>query len=387
LSEIKIKNKYSAGESFLGTLIYAILLAYIPLCIFVDIGELAFEAYSIAAVALFAFALYKLTSSKRTLISFAIPAGILFLLGGSFVVFAVIVSLMSSVALLACLIYKASSFAARAFPIIITVAVYLLLSVIVGNFVAPVVCFAALPAALTLSVCLYRKTPRVSTVCCMSVAFLLPSVIVFSVWFFAFMGGTLSELEIIIENIRDAAAKAYAQGMISFKMAEDTPDTYAFAKDSMILLFNLLPALLITVSNITAYLLQSFTASMIAHGESDKETIVSLYMFKMSTGSAVVFFIFLILYAVFEDEARPDLAMAALNVVVILIPGLINTTLVTIKRLTYSKIASCFGVIIYVAAIMLLINIPEYSVMIAAIVGAAILILSAVRGSIMKSER
>ena len=93
--ETNKNNKYSSGESFLGTLIYAVLLAYIPMMLLCDIPELAVEAYSIACVALFAFSLYKLTTSKRALVSLIIPAGLLFLFGGSFVTFAVIVSFIS----------------------------------------------------------------------------------------------------------------------------------------------------------------------------------------------------------------------------------------------------------------------------------------------------
>ena len=380
-------NKYSAYQSFLGAVIYAVLLAYIPTLFLCDLSNIAFEAYSIAAVALFAFSLYKLTSSKRALISFIVPAGILLLLGGSFVVFAVIVSAISSIALLACLLYKADSLAARAFPIIVTVAVYLVISLASGSFELSAICFAALPAAITLALCLAAKTPRVSTVCRVSVALFAPLAILFAVWFFLFNGGDISRLLALIDQAKSFLTDMYAGGMIAIGMAEDTPETFTFAKSSVTLLFNLLPALVITALNIAAYILQSFTATMIATEDTDKETMISLYAFKMSTGSAVVFFVFLILYAVFFDEGRDDLAMAALNVVVILIPGLINTTLVTIKRLTFLKQASCFGVVIYIGAIMLLINKPEFSIIGASIIGAAILVISAARSVIMKAGR
>jgi hypothetical protein len=77
--------------------------------------------------------------------------------------------------------------------------------------------------------------------------------------------------------------------------------------------------------------------------------------------------------------------MAALNVVVILVPGLINTVLVTIKRLTFLRKASCLGVILYIGAIMLLINMPEYSIIGGSIIGASILVIGAARSAIMKA--
>ena len=384
--DLNKKDKYSSGESFLGAIIYAVLLAYVPTLLFCNIPELAVEAYSIAAVALFAFSLYKLTTSKRALVSLIIPAGILFLFGGSFVAFAVIVSFISSVALLACLIYKADSFAARALPILFTVAVYLVISIFSGSFIVAATCFAALPAAITLALCLFAKVPRVSTVCRVSIALLAPSLVLLLAWFLLSKNGDTEALVATVDYIKAGLADTYAESMIAIGMAEDTPETYTFAKSSVTLLFNLLPAVVITTLNIVAYMLQSFTATMVVSESSDKETVVSLYAFKMSTCSAVVFFAFLVLYAVLLEEGRDDLAMAALNVIVILVPGLINTTLVTIKRLTFLRKASCLGVILYVGAIMLLINIPEYSIIGGSIIGAAILVIGAARGAIMKAS-
>jgi cytochrome bd-type quinol oxidase subunit 2 len=163
-------------------------------------------------------------------------------------------------------------------------------------------------------------------------------------------------------------------------------DRSSLARQISSLTFNLSPAIVITALNLLSFMLHSFTASMITHGEKDQEKLIALYAFKMSTASAVIFLVFLVLYAMLADEGKAALSMAALNIVIILIPGLLYTTLMMLKRLTHQKKASCFGFILYLGAIALLVFLPQYSVIGGAIIGAAILIINDAKWSIIKNR-
>ena len=386
LNEQTYNNKYSAKALFFGSLAYALILAYFPVVLFSRLDAMATEAVSIVAIVLTAFAIVKLAGNARPLLSLITPAAIFFLFGGSFSLVAFVFSLIGSVTILACLIYKSSSFAAKVFPLLLTAAVYLGTALLVGGFILPLICFALLPAGLILAYCLSKEISRVGTVCRVSFGLLLPAAAALLAWVFIKHGGNFSVIPSVIENTRLSLTEKLGETLVQLEMLEISVDTDTMSDLAVSLFFNLLPAIVITTANLLAFMLQAFTANLLSVDENDKERLMTLYGFKMSTASAVVFLVFLILYAVFSYEAEPRLAMAAFNVTIILIPGLVYTALIWIKRLTHSPNASCFSVLIYFGAIMLLIRYTYYAAIGGAMIGAALLIIDAAKRAIAEHK-
>ncbi len=384
VKERSTNDKFSAKASFLGALAYAVLLAYIPIALFSNIEIMALEALSIAVIALCAFTIFKLAGNPRPILTFLTPFAIFFFFGGSFVLLALFAATLGAVPLFACLLYKANSAAARVFAFFMTFAVYLASSFVIGRFGAAALCLAFIPAAVILAVCLYKKSSRVLTICGVSAGLLLPPAILICVWLFAVHGGDVTVIVSVVDAAREALAKQLAWAIAQVMI--ETEFTLSLSSAVVSLLFNSLPAIVITVSNLLAFAFQSLAASVLTSPDDDRETVISLYQFKMSTASAAVFFIFLILSAVFSYEASNMLAMAATNVVVILTPGLVYTAMLTIKRLTLTKTPSCFGFLIYLGAIMLLIRIPEYAIIGGAMAGASAIIIDTAKRAIARSK-
>ena len=377
----RTNNIYSAKNVFFGSIAYILILAYFPLSLFVSFDEMAFETVSIIAMAITAFAVFKLASSARPLIALITPAAIFFFLGGSFLPVASIFSLLGSVALLACVIYRAPSFAARVFPLLLTAALYLGCAIYTENYLISLVCVAFLPTGLILAFCLSKGVSRVATICAVSFGLLLPLAALFLAWLFLKHGGNVSVIPSAIEHARTLFAGMVKESIEQLEMLEITSDITELSTVAVSLVFNLLPAIIISSVNLISFFIQSFTASIVSVTEKDKDKLDALNEFKMSTVSAVVFIGFLILYAVFSDEAEAMLATAALNVIIILVPGLLFTAFAWLKRRTQSPNSSCFGIMLYFGAIMLLIRYTSYAVMIGAIFGSTLLIFNAIKSA------
>ncbi len=394
LNNQSLNDKYSAKACFFGSLAYALLLAYFPIALFSSLDVMAFEGLSIVVIAITAFTVFKLAGNARPLIALITPAAIFFFIGGTFSLVALVFSIIGAVSLLACLMHKASSRAATVFPILLTVAVYLCASFVLGNFIVSLICLAFLPAAMILAVCLSKKVLRVGTICAVSIGLLLPMLALIIYWIFVWHKGNFAALPAAIDGMRDLLSALVEQFLEQFiaqveelGTLEVSINTSEISELTISLVFNLLPAIVITTANLLAFMLQAFTASMLSGSDEDRPRLISLYAFKMSTASAIIYLIFLVLYAMFADEAEYMLAMAALNLIIILTPGLLYTALITIRRLTHTPKASCFGVLIYIGIIMLLIRYPQFSIIGGAMLGATVLIIDAAKWSILKNKR
>lgn len=394
LNNQSLNDKYSAKACFFGSLAYALLLAYIPIALFSNLDVMAFEGLSIVVIAITAFTVFKLAGNARPLISLITPAAIFFFIGVTFALVALIFSIIGAVSLLACLIHKASSRAAAVFPILLTLAVYLCASFVLGNFIVSLVCFTFLPAAIILAVCLSKRVLRVGTICATSIGLLLPTVALLIYWIFIWHKGNIAALPAAIDGMRDLLSsileqllEQYIAQVEALEVIEISINAAEMSTLAVSLFFNLLPAIVITTANLLAFMLQSFTASILSGNEEDKPRLITLYAFKMSTASAIIYLVFLVLYAMFADEAEYMPAMAALNLIIILTPGLLYTALITIKRLTHTPKASCFGVLIYIGIIMLFIRYPQFSIIGGAMLGATVLIIDAAKWQILKSKR
>lgn len=389
-NKTQIKTTYSAKVGFLITLIYAALLAYMPLALFANLHYTLLEGASIAATVLCTLAIFKLSGEPRAMISFIILCVVFFFFGSSFLTCGLLSSMVGAVTIFACLLQKATGFAAKAIPFLVTAAVYIAVALALGSFLKSAIVFLFLPAAMILSHSLRHNVPRVPTICRVSFGLLLPFAAILAVWVLLHHEGDISVIPAAINSLRTSAtdliAKTYRSAFNEAGYPVSAVDAKTFADNIVSLVFNVIPAMVVISVSLLAFAFQSFAAAILSTGEKDEKKLVALYRFKMSTASAVLFLVFLILFAVFSEESEDMLAMVAMNLSLIFIPPLIYTTMISIRRLTVGKNTSCFGFLIYLGVIMLLFRAPEYSIMGVAIAGAALIIIDSIKTAIKKRQ-
>ena len=257
---------------------------------------------------------------------------------------------------------------------------YLLCAALFGNFLAPLTALLHLPAALVLTYCFSKKTDRISTICRTSCAILLSFTAVFAVSFILKHGADLEALRASIEEVRVAVTDFLANSLYTVyaqvpEMAMSMTDAFELSSTAVNTVFNLLPAIVIIISNIIAFFLQSTMTTILIQGETDKEKIRHLVAFDMSLISAIVFLAAFLVTAILSSEMSVW-SVTAENVAMILIPGLSFTALIALRQLIFSKKPSCFGAITYLLSIIVLFYIPAVMLSLYAFAGAVVIILN-----------
>lgn len=363
--------------------VYFIITLYLPIALsmalFSDIDPTILEGISVAATAAAVLGLYAIIKTARPVVSFAMTFGILLIFAGS-VICGISAAFIGSVYLLSYLLISNKKISNRFFILALAPVSYLLCAALLGNFLLSLTALLHIPAALVLTYCFSKKIDRISTICRTSCAILLSFGAALAVPFILRHGANLDLLRSSIASVRIAVTDLMADTLFTLysqvpEMAISMTDALELSGSVVNTVFNLLPAIVVIVSNIAAFFLQSTMTTILIQGQTDKEQIRHMVAFDMSLISAIVFLATFLVSAVLSSEMSVW-SVTAENIAMILIPGLVFTALIALRQLIFSKKPSCFGAIGYLLSIMVLFYIPAVMLSLYAVAGAVVIILN-----------
>lgn len=386
------KNIGTPATTIIAVIIYFILTLYPPIALFFIKSTLALEAFSAAAAVISVAAFYLLSRSGRRTVSLAITAGALFMLLGS-VMCGLIASFIGSVFILVYVILICKNPAYKALALSPAIVSYLLCAALLGSFTLSIAALLHIPAALVLAWCFAKGFDRVGTICRTSFFILLTGGAIAAIAFLSRYGASLDALKGLIDSARTTITDFIANAlftvyneigeMVSISMTDATEISRAAVNSA----FNLLPALLIVGANLISFSLHSILLTILAPMETDKEKLKRMIMFDMSTVSAAVFVLALIVSAIFSGEELSVWGVTAENIAIILIPGLAFTAIIALRRFIFSKSPSCLGAMSYFLVLALVFYLPAVTLILAALAGAVLIILNAVAAYRAKKKK
>ena len=144
--------------------------------------------------------------------------------------------------------------------------------------------------------------------------------------------------------------------------------------------FNLLPAIIIVICNVCAYVLHSLFMSVLFVTDEQRKESVDMLNFDMSIYSAIIYIAALVLSFVLGNGKAAMYGAVAQNLVLVLAPGLILVALAGMRALTARK-ASCLGSLLYFGIIFLLASLSPIAITVTALAGAILIIAANVAKS------
>ncbi len=357
---------------------YILACIYLPLSTLVGLGDWFAAASALGVCVLACVALSKIAGSFKPFVFYAITVAIFALLGGSFLPISLIVAFVSGTCVYAYLVNRWASPLVWIIPAIPPI----ICSLAVGKALGAALSLITLPAALLLAYAVRKKRSRVSAVCMISSGICAMLVLLIGIAVYKYTG------DISIAAIKSSieAARAYLTAVFESVMTEMTSligstmsliDTEAMPSLMVGVLFNLLPAIIITASNILAYIIHSLyiSANYSMSQEKHKEAIPML-TFDMSAVSAVVYIAALILSLTLTSGNAAIYGTAAQNILLILAPGLVMTALAGVHMLSMRKGPSCLGTLLYLALIFMIATLSPIVILAVALGGAILIIAS-----------
>ena len=378
----ELGRSISATEAILMALMSLLLCAFLPVSLFYNMQELLLEGVSVAAIGISILSLYRMVGKKRPFIPATITAvAAAFLIGAS--VTALIFSFIISICLITHVILFSDSTASKVMCAVSSAAAYLIGAILTGGFAVSTVAFLPLVAALALSFAMSRNLHKVSAICHMSAAMLILIFGVVVIRYVALHGTDLSIAKESIEAFRETLIDMTSKMLVavSDELPEIAKISATDAKEAATLsvneIFNLLPAIIITVSNIAAFFIHSMMMSTLFAEKAPSPTLRNMMLFDMSLISAIVFVGMSILGLILSGSEISVWFVTAENVVFILLPGMVLTSIMALKGLTATK-AGCAPSLMYFGVVFALLYIPSVMLPLAAVAGAVIIILNSI---------
>ena len=377
-SEIK---KTKAGLSALDILLicvsYTLAAVYIPLTTTFITNAIALSAIALGVCVISILVLARLARTFKAVIGYAIILGVLTLLGGSVTLMGYLAAFVLATSAFAFLILRCRSPFVYILPAVPLLVVVFATRSVIGTLIS----VSVVPAAILLALSVKNKLPRVSAICRISVGIRAMAAAIFAVTVYTAYG------ELTVEAVR-AFIEAFKTQfrimcmtvieelgtVIEQNISEDYVTKILDAAIDTI--FNLLPGIVITLSNVTAYIIHAAFITVCYPDEKHKEEIAPMLSFDMSLVSAIVY-ILAIIPALFLSTGKAAIAGAvAENVVLVLAPGLIITALTGIRSLMSKKGPSCLGTLVYFGIIFMLASLSPFAIVGVALAGAVLLILA-----------
>ena len=362
-------------QTALCCLFYALASVYIPVSLFVPMGEFASAALALGVCVLGIFVLALAARSFHAIITYAIIVGLFVILGGILAPIGLISAFISSACIFAFLIFKKKSPFAWGMPLIAVAISFLLFN----SVSAAILCVSALPCSLLLAYSANKQLGRVSAVCYVSAGICLSVVALFASAVYSTYGEiSIQSSKALIEAVREqltvllGSATEEIGSIIGYDLTStDIKNTIELTVSS---LFNLLPALIITFANIMAYVIHSLFLSINYVTIEEKKQAIPMLTFDMSIYSALIYIVSLVLSFVLVSENTAIYGTAAENLLLVLAPGLILTALAGIRALNAKKGPSCFGTLIYFAIIFMLVSLSPFAIIGVSLLGAILII-------------
>ena len=236
-----------------------------------------------------------------------------------------------------------------------------------------------LPASLLLLYAFKKRLARVSAVCHISTGICLAIFSVVALSIYSLYGSlSVESVRAFVEGIR-VYVVSEMQAIFADVVAELAIDVSGYIEMAVTMVLYVTPALIITIANVCAYIMHTSLLCVCYPKEEDQKEVLPLLSLDMSLASGVVYLlsaIALIVSVLLAEESALIIAAVCGNLVIILCPGLILTTLAAIKALNSKDNRSCFGTMLYFGVLFMICSLSIPVIFICATVGAIIIILS-----------
>ena len=357
--------------------LYVVFAAlYTPLSILFVNNELILTAISVIACGLSIVALTFAAGSFKSILGYAITIIALTFFGASPYPISLIASYIGGVCVYSYLLIRHKSAFLYGVP---AIAPILLVLLIVRYPIYIVLSVAWIPCSLLLTYAVKKRLDRVSAVCHISFGICIAIVVFLSIFVYLLHGSiTPSAFRAFIDELKLQTISIMHALMdeMTKTVGEMPVDLTGYIETAVITVFNLIPAIIIIVGNIGAYIIHSTLLSVTYNAEKDREKLLPMLSFEMSFISAILFSVSLILSFVLTTNDTAFYGAVAENLMLVLAPGLILTALGALRMLTTRNGPSCLGSIIYFGVIMMLCSLSLPAIFICSIAGAVIVVLS-----------
>lgn len=184
----------------------------------------------------------------------------------------------------------------------------------------------SIPLAVTLAVCARLRTPRVSSICALSAVLIITLVAPLAVSFCIEHGAEAAEqFKLLIEEtkaaIADTIVKTYEEVSAVSEDAFPIEITPASAKEAVDVIFPLIPAMLVIISNLIAFSLHTLSLWIrFGLGQLPAKEEADFAMSKVSAWAYVVSFVAM-LFSFSDSDLAQTVMMAMMTLNLILMPS------------------------------------------------------------------
>ena len=355
-------------------LCYTVACVYLPLAVSVNMGEWLTLAVALGICALGGFALTRMAGSFKPIAGFVIIMSIFVVLGGAVLPMALLVAFASAACAYAWLLLNRPSLPVWVLPVLPAAIGIALTRDASGALFA----LATLPCSHALAFSIKNKLQRVSAICRISAAMCAFIAVAFIFTVYSFTGeisfSAAREL-IDVAKVELTLMLDGAVGEMSEFLGVDTA-SLDVAELAVGAAFNLLPAIVITVANVAAYLIHSLFMSVYFTTDEQRKQALPMLSFEMSLTSSIVYVASLVFSLLLVSESLALWGTAAENIALVLAPGLILTALAGIRALSMRKGPSCLGTLLYLGVIFMIASLSGIVIMLVALVGAVLNIVA-----------
>ncbi len=359
--------------------LYVVLAAsYIPLSMIIDLGAIGTTVLAYAFCALSFFAIAYAASSFKGALGYGLSMVVLTFVGFTSFAVAIFAAFVSVSCVYAYLLIKQRTPVLYGIPAIAPLVVLL----VTKNPAFALLALLWIPISLLLVYTVKKKLARVSAICHISLGICLAVVSVLVLVILAtYKSLTVTSIRSFVETIRVFGITTMTEmfGEFSEMFEQMQVDFSRLIALSVTVALYIIPALIITVANVCAYIMHATLITVCYSKEEDNKEALPMLSFDMSLVSAIVFLIaasYLFLTLLFATDINAMFVAVTGNIAIILAPGLILTALAALKAFTAKKGPSCFGTILYVGVIFMLCSLSPIAIIACAVSGAVIIVLA-----------
>ena len=373
----ELGRQMSTPEALLLSFLALLLSAFLPISLFHSMQDLLLEGISVAAIGASILALYRMVGKSRPFFPTTISAVLAFFFIGAPTT-ALVLAFIMSVCSIAYVLLFADSMTPK---IMCLVAVFVMSMEVADTAAAFTVALLPLVAALVLYYTVEKNLHKVSAICHISTVLLVFIFAIVAVKYVSANGTDLAVARDALESFREALTDLTAQMLLAVYdeisgIAElSMTDANEIAEISVNTMFNLLPAIAITLANAVAFFTHSMMLRVVFSDKAPSPTLKNMLLFDMSLISAIVFMASAILNLIFMEADMSIWLVTFENLVIILMPGMVLTAVMVLRGFTASK-KGCAPSLIYFALIFALIYAPTVMLPLAAVAGAVVVILN-----------
>ena len=366
--------------------LYVVFAAcYAPISMFVNMDGTLLSLLAFGACALSIAMLSFAAGSFKSVFVYAISVIALVFLGATALPLGLFTSFAAGACIYAYLLLNHRSPFLYGVPVIAPIIV----TVLTGELSGIILSLLWLPASLLLAYVVKRRLARVSAICHVSAGICLAIVALLGMFVFSIYGSiTMTTLRAFVDETKSQSI--VMMNTLIDEMAGAVGglpvDITGYVDVAVQTVFNLIPAIIIIIGNVGAYVMHSMLLSICFTDEKTKKDALPMLAFEMSLVSAIVFLISIILAFALTSADTAFYGAVAENVMIILCPGLVLTTLGALRILTSRKGPSCLGTLLYFGVIFMLCSFSLPVIIICSIIGAILIILANISRSRPKQD-